>query len=179
MWLDILFLLVAGYAFYRGYNAGILRTMMMVISILVALLLSMRFAGHATALLQDMFGSDNPILFLPGFLLTFVLVIALIRWLAGLLEKGLGAIRLNVLNRAVGGTLYATGATIVLSTLLGLVDRTDIIPATTKDHSMTWPLLMTVPDQAARAYADLRPIFTGFLDDTREVLERTHEEERH
>lgn len=178
MWLDILFLLIAGYAFYRGYNAGILRTVMMAISVVLALLLSMRYAGHVTALLQDLFSSENPLFFLPGFLLTFVLVIALIRWLAGLLEKGLGAIRLNILNRAVGGMLYATGATIVLSTLLGLVDRTDIIPVTTKDHSMTWPLLMTVPDQAARAYAGLRPVFMGFLDDTREVLEQTHQEER-
>jgi membrane protein required for colicin V production len=178
MWLDILFLIVAGYAFYRGYNAGIIRTVLMVISVLVALILSMRYAGHTTTLLQDVFRSENPLIFLPGFLLTFVLVIALIRWLAGLLEKGLGAIKLNILNRGVGGLLYATGATIALSTLLGLVDRTDIIPATSKDHSMTWPLLMTVPDQAARAYADLRPVFDDFLDDTREVLERTHDGER-
>lgn len=178
MWVDILFLAVAGYAYYRGHHAGIIRTVLMAIAAVVALLLSMRFADHTTGLLQDIFASDHPLFFLPGFLLSFILVIVLIRWLGSLTEKGLGTIRLNIVNRVVGGVLFATGATITLSTLLGLIDRTSLIPDTTKTHSMTWPLLMMVPAQAARTYTAIRPVLDNFVDDTREVLEHTHQENR-
>ena len=55
MWIDIAFLVIAGYAFYRGYKAGIIRTVFMIVSVLVGLLVSMRFAAEVTAILQNLF----------------------------------------------------------------------------------------------------------------------------
>lgn len=176
MWIDIVFLLMAGYAFYRGYQAGIIRVVLLGVSVLIALLLAMRFAGPVTVLLQDLFRSDHSLFFLGGFLLTFLIVIGLIRWTGGLLEKGLGAVRLNVVNKGVGGLLFATGATLILSTLLGLLDKADIIPQEAKRHSMTWGLLATVPEQAVRAYEGVRPILADFWDETRDAIESNHEE---
>ncbi len=176
MWLDILFLIVAGYAFYNGYTAGIIRTVFFAASILIGLLVSMRYAGKVTAILQDIFNSDNALVFLLGFLLTFLLVIGLIRWLATGLEKLLGTVKLNFVNKGVGGLLYATLGTIILSTLLGLLDKATVISEESKNHSITWPLLATVPDQAKIAYQHIQPIFKGFWSDTKEVLEKNHEE---
>lgn len=178
MWLDILFLIIAGYAFYKGYNAGIIRTVFLAFSILLGLLVSMRYAGKATQILQDLFNSESALFFLLGFLLTFLLVIGLIRWLATVIEKLLGTVKLNVVNRAVGGLLYAAVGTIILSTLLGLLDKVSVISEESKSNSMTWPLLATVPDQAKIAYKSLQPIVKGFWSDTKEVLEKTHEDSR-
>lgn len=176
MWLDILFLMVAGYAFYRGYQAGILRTVVWIVGVSVALLVTMRFAGVTTRGLEAMLDSEAPLLFLVGFLLTFILVIAVVRWTGRLLENILGALNMGILNRGTGGVLFATLATILLAIVLGTVDRMEWLPERSKAESKTWPILVTVPDQASLAYSNMQPLLASLYTDARKNLEEAHSE---
>jgi uncharacterized membrane protein required for colicin V production len=171
MWVDLLFLAIGGFAFWKGYQAGIIRMTLLVISMVLGLLLAMRMAAPVQEVLQDLFTSDNPLIYLLGFLLSFLLVIGLFRWIAILLENALGATRLGILNHLVGGLLYATAATLVLSTVLALVDRGFGISDETVNASFTWPLLAAVPDQVAQTWSAIHPILTEFWHGTAEALD--------
>lgn len=171
MWIDITFLIIAGFAFYKGYNAGIIKTVLWIVSVLVAMIVTMRYAGEVTNLLQEITSSDNPFIFLLAFFLTFVLVISIIRWGGSMIEKFLGQVRLNFFNRYIGGIMYALLATILYSSVLGLFDQMTWIKPAAKDHSMTWPLLAAVPKEAGKAYDGLKPIFGEFVEETTEMIE--------
>lgn len=171
MWIDISFLVIAGFAFYKGYHAGIIKTVFTIVSILIGLLVSMRFAAEVTAGLQNVFNTQHPLLFLVGFLVTFLGVLWLVRWLARKLEQLLQSIKLNFINELQGGFLYALLATIVLSSTLGLINRAGFIPMEHKEKSLTWPLLETVPEQARIAYTKLKPVFSKFWDDSKKAID--------
>lgn len=170
MWVDLLFLALGGFAFWKGYQAGIIRMALLVISMVLGLLLAMRMAAPVQEVLQDLFTSDNPLIYLLGFLLSFLLVIGLFRWIAILLENALGTARLGLLNHVVGGLLYATAATLVLSTALALADRGFGIADETVNASFTWPLLAAVPDQVAQTWSVVQPVLTEFWQGTTEAL---------
>lgn len=170
MWIDIIFLTIAGFAFYKGYHAGIIKTVFTVVSILIGLLVSMRFAAEVTAGLQRVFNTQHPLLFLVGFLTTFLVVMWLVRWLARKLEGFLETIKLNFINEIQGGILYALLATIILASALGLINRAGLISPETREKSMTWPLLEIVPSQAQVAYAKLKPVFNKFWNDSKDAI---------
>lgn len=171
MWIDILFLGIAGFAFYKGYTAGIIKTVFTMVSILIGLIIAMRFAAEVTAGIERLAGTQHPLLFLLGFLGTFLVVMWIVRWLARRLEGFLESVRLNFINEMQGGILYALLATIILSSALGLVDRAGLLPAEHKEKSMTWPLLETVPGQAKIAWEKLRPVLEKFWHDSQDALD--------
>lgn len=175
MWIDIAFLAIVGFAFYKGYHAGIIKMVFTVVSVLIGLLIAMRFAAEVTGGLQRVFNSQHPLLFLVGFLVTFLLVMWLVRWLARKLEAFLETIKLNFINELQGGTLYAILATIILASALGLVNRAGFISPESREKSMTWPLLEIVPSQAQVAYAKLKPVFNKFWNDSKDAIEGSYE----
>jgi uncharacterized membrane protein required for colicin V production len=174
MWLDIVFLFVAGIAFYRGYQAGILRAVVWVVGISLALLVTMRFAGVTTRGLEVLLTSESPMLFLIGFLLTFLLVIGLVRWSGLAIERMLGYLKIGFLNRGTGGVLFAVLATLMLALVLGTLDRMSWLPEHAKSDSRTWPVLVTIPDQASLAYRDMQPLLASLYVDARKNLEKAH-----
>ncbi len=176
MWIDITFLAIAGFAFYKGYHAGIIKMVFTIVSVLIGLLIAMRFAAEVTAGLQRVFHTQHPLLFLVGFLVTFLLVMWLVRWLAKKLEGILESIKLNFINELQGGILYALLATIVLASALGLINRAGFISPESREKSMTWPLLEMVPGQAQVAYTKLKPVFNKFWNDSKEAIESGYDD---
>lgn len=176
MWIDILFLTIAGFAFYKGYHAGIIKTVFTVVSVLIGLLISMRFAAEVTAGLQNVLNTQHPLLFLAGFLVTFLVVMWLVRWLAKKLEGFLETINLNFINEIQGGILYALLATIILASALGLINRGGLISPESREKSITWPILEMVPGQAQVVYTKLKPIFKKFWNDSKEAIDGAPEE---
>lgn len=176
MWIDILFLIIAGFAFYKGYHAGIIKTVFTVVSVLIGLLISMRFAAEVTAGLQNVLNTQHPLLFLAGFLVTFLVVMWLVRWLAKKLEGFLETINLNFINEIQGGVLYALLATIILASALGLINRGGMISPESREKSITWPMLEMVPGQAQVVYTKLKPVFKKFWNDSKEAIDGAPEE---
>lgn len=171
MWIDITFLTIAGFAFYKGYHAGIIKMVFTIVSILIGLLIAMRFAAEVTGGLQRVFNTQHPLLFLVGFLVTFLLVMWLVRWLARKLEDFLETIKLNFINELQGGILYAILATIILASALGLINRAGLISTESREKSMTWPLLEIVPGQAQVVYTKLKPVFNKFWNDSKKAID--------
>ena len=96
----------------------------------------------------------------------------LVRWLSRKLEEFLESVRLDWVNEVIGGALYGLLATILLASVLGLVDRADLLPPKAKKDSMTWPLLQTVPEQARVAYEKLEPVVIDFWTDSKKALDQ-------
>ena len=159
MVIDIIFVIMAGYGFYLGFAKGIIRTIFTILSFLFGLLAAFKFAPAATKFLETAFDSNNPMMFLAGFLLSFVLTMILIRLVARAIEGFLRTANINIVNQFAGGLLLAGMMTLLYSMVLWFGTQSKLIDEQTKSQSFTYTYLQHYPDRVWAAIKFIQPIF--------------------
>ena len=174
MVIDIIFVIAAIYGFYLGFTKGIIRTIFNVLSILLGFIGAFKFAPAATKFLETAFGSDNPLMFLAGFLLSFVATMLLIRTIARGLEGVLKTANVNVVNQFAGGVLLGGVMVFLYSLILWFADISGILE-TAKEGSFTYEYLEVFPDQAGKVYEFLKPTIKDFWTGSVKAMDRIKE----
>lgn len=172
MIIDIIFLIVAGWGFYQGYSRGIIKTVFTVFSIIFGLMVAFKLAPAATRFLETAFHTDNPLTFIAGFLMAFVLTMIIIRMTAQFLEKTLQAANINVINKFAGGLLLVSLYTLIYSMLLWFGDKSHIVTAQTSKDSITYPFLKEFPGKMKVAYDFVKPGFRDFWQESVKFIDR-------
>ena len=145
--IDLMFLIIAGYGFFIGYTRGIIRTVFTVLSVLFGLLAALKFGPTISKLLkEDLIQSDNPMMFLAGFLIAFLLTMILIRLFARGVEGVLQTVQINVINRFAGGVITAGLFIFVFALLLRFGERSNVLNSRAKTESFTYQFLEAYPD---------------------------------
>jgi membrane protein required for colicin V production len=181
MAIDIIFAIVALYGIYMGFSKGIIKTVFTVLALLLGFMIAVRFSVYATDLLKNIFNTDNPMLFLAGFVLCFILTVVLLRFIAKMLERVLEGLGINFINKIAGGLVIATLFTLIFSILIWFADRAKVIPDSTKDKSITYPYLQAFPTQARTFAEKLKPFFESTYEqgvETLDELERKANEDK-
>lgn len=172
MWIDLVFAAVAAYGFYWGYSRGIIRTVVSIAAIFIGFVLAVRFAPQTTEVIAKLFKTPaEGALPLIGFVVTFVLVLLLLRLVANAIEKMLTAIKLNVLNKVAGGLATAILATLVFSILLIFVNSANLISDNAKATSITYASLEAFPDQAYAVLGKAKPALENVRDAGKRAME--------
>jgi len=172
MWIDLVFAAIAAYGFYWGYSRGIIRTVVSIAAIFIGFVLAVRFAPQTTELIAKLFKTPaEGALPLIGFVVTFVLVLLLLRLVANAIEKMLTAIKLNVLNKVAGGLATAILATLVFSILLIFVNSANLISDDAKATSITYASLEAFPDQAYAVLGKAKPALENVRDAGKRAME--------
>ena len=109
--------------------------------------------------------------FLIGIVLTFVIVMALVRFIGKKLEGLFRAANINIVNKIAGAGLQGLFFAIILSLVIWLGDRMDLIKDETKQESISYSLLKPLPDKSKAVFEKLKPIFQDFWDKTVEVMD--------
>jgi membrane protein required for colicin V production len=148
MGIDIIFLMAAGYGFYVGYSRGIIQTLFNVLGYTLGLLAAAKFAPIVTGLLETIFDNHSPLLFLGGFLVSFIVVIFIVRFLSSTFESLLELAHINILNQVAGGVITAALVVLLYSVMLWFVDSSLLLKEETKEDSATYPFLKTYPAKA-------------------------------
>ena len=158
MGIDIIFLITAGYGFYVGFSRGIIQTIFNVLGYTLGLLAAAKFAPIATGLLETLFDQKSPLMFLGGFLLSFVIVIFIVRFLSSALEGILEMAHVNILNQAAGGVITAALTVLLYSVILWFVDSSHLLKYETKADSVSYPYLQKYPANAKTVASKFFPI---------------------
>lgn len=176
MILDIVYALVLVYGLYLGYTRGIIHTAFAVISVLVAILASMKLSPVMISILERYLSWDPRILVVLGFALTFAFVMIGIRLLGTGLEHLVKGLQINVLNQIAGGVLMGGLFTVVFAWFLALLVTLNLLGEKTRSESLSWPVLQQVPDRSRELAQSLEPVFKGFWDKVSEALDKVREE---
>lgn len=172
MWIDLVFAAVAAFGFYWGYSRGIIRTVVSIAALFIGFVLAVRFAPQTTQVIAELFKTPaEGALPLIGFVVTFVLVLLLLRLAANGIEKMLTAVRLNFLNQVAGGLATAILATLVFSILLLFVNSANLISDDVKEKSMTYVSLEAFPDQAYAVLGKAKPALENVRDAGKRAME--------
>ncbi|MFK8055411.1 MAG: CvpA family protein [Saprospiraceae bacterium] len=172
MWIDLVFAVIAAFGFYWGYSRGIIRTVVSVAALFIGFVLAVRFAPQTTEVIAKLFKTPaEGALPLIGFVVTFVLVLLILRLVANAIEKVLTTLKLNFLNKVAGGLATSILATLIFSILLIFVNSANLISEEAKDTSMTYSSLEAFPDQAYAVLGKAKPA----LEDVRDAGKRAME----
>ncbi len=171
MSLDLIFLVFFVYGFYIGFTRGIIRAVFSILAIAFGILAAMMFSPYMTKFLEDHF-SESPMMFIVGFVLTFITVFLLFRIAAKLMESLFTKMRINVLNKIFGGALMAGFYLMIYSWLLLFGVKAGFVKEQTRYASFTYPYMEKLPDASLSYIAQVKPVVQDFKDFATKYLER-------
>jgi len=99
-----------------------------------------------------------------GFVLTFIVVMAIIRFIGARLEKIMEKINIGGLNKLAGGLLLGLFYALLVSFAVHFMDKIQLISDEVKSSSFTYVLLEPLPRAAQDVGETVRPIFSEFWD---------------
>ena len=172
MTLDIIFVLVAALGFWAGYSRGIIKTFFTVVSFTIGLLAAFKMAPAFTKFLEDLTKNTNPLMFIAGFLLSFIIMMVVLRLIARALEGLLKSANINFINQIIGGAVLGALAILVYSTMVWFADKSHMIDQNTKDTSLTYIYTKEFPGQMMVVGEQLKPIFTDFWNEALDFMDR-------
>lgn len=172
MVIDIMLVITLLYGFYLGFSKGIISTVFSVVSLLFGVMAALKFGPATTDFLEKAFDSKNPLMFLAGMLLTFVIVMIIIRMFARTLEGLLKTANINVVNQFLGGILLSGVLIILFSVLVWFGDQARVIDDKTKQTSMTYKYIEDIPGQAKDLAYRFKPMFEDFWNSSLDMMDR-------
>jgi uncharacterized membrane protein required for colicin V production len=171
MVIDVVFIVMALWGFYLGFSRGIIQTIFTIISVVFGLMMAFRFGPTVTSFLESAL-SDNALMFIAGFLITFVGTMFIIRLFARFLEGALESANINFINQVIGG-MFLSGLMILLySVLIWFGDRSHLIDERAKDESMTYAYLEEFPTHVWEWGGKAKPILEDFWDHSIEFMDK-------
>ncbi len=173
MVIDIICLLFLAYGFWVGYSRGIISTVLSLASYVFGVLAAMKFGPIA----GDMIFTSFPAVtsagaFLLGVVLLFFLTLVLFRILARGLTGLMESVNINFINQVLGGILSGLFFTFIFSGLVYFGDRSRIITDEVKADSITFPVLIQLPDIVIDKAKALFPIFYDFYEQAVDAMDR-------
>lgn len=175
MAIDAIFLIIAGWGFFVGFSRGIIKTVFTVFSVVFGIIAAMKFGPAATRFLETAFDGTSAWLFFAGTLLAFVLTMVIIRMIANGLEGILESANINIINKFMGGMLFAALLTLMYSILLWVGEEAHVITPQTTQSSMTYAYLEKFPGQMKKVYDIASPSFKEFWDEAVEAMDKMQE----
>jgi len=145
MILDIVVAIILAFGFYVGFQRGLIRTVFDTASLLVGIVAALKLSPIAINLVDSVIAGKPAVSFIIGIVLTFVIVMALVRYIGKKLEDLFKAINLNSINKIAGGALQAAFFALLVSLGLYLLDNLKLLEEKTKSESMSYTLLEPLP----------------------------------
>lgn len=138
--LDIALFVPIAFAFIRGFRKGLIIELATFLGFIIALLVTMKLAGIAVQWLEGSFPHSHWLPFM-GYLLTFVLTFLLILWCGKIVEGWVNLAKLGLANKLAGAALGIIKMCFLLSMILWLADRVNLIPESTKAASLFYKVI--------------------------------------
>lgn len=166
-YLDIIILAIVAWSLFRGFKNGLFKEIASVAALILGIWGSIRFSGFTETKLVEYFDLQTQYLGLIAFIITFIVVVVLIHFLANALDKLLKAVALGFVVRILGMVFAVLKSVLILSVVflvLSTLDRNSkLITVEQKQESV---LYSTVADFAPMLF----PIIEG--GDLRDGFER-------
>ncbi|MBL7775702.1 MAG: CvpA family protein [Saprospiraceae bacterium] len=160
--IDLICMVAFFYGFWRGFNQGIIGTVFNILAYIFGIVFAFKMTPTATNILEKLFNSDNPMMFMAAFVVNLVFIMFVIRQAAKGFEGVLRSLYLNVINQAIGGAIMGMVGVLIFSILVWFGDKAGMVSEQTVQESRTYPFLIELPGKAKVVADRMKP----FLLDT-------------
>jgi membrane protein required for colicin V production len=172
MSLDLILVVVLCWGFYQGYSHGIIETVFTIFSYVFGALVAFKMTPWTTSTLCQVFKSDNPLMFLAGFLVMFVVVMMLIRLAGRGMEGAFDFAHMGMANKLFGGMLVGSFYVLLLSILVWFGNKASLIDDETKRTAKSYPVLEILPQKARVVAERVSPVVKDFWNSSVNMVDR-------
>lgn len=171
MGLDIIVVLIVAFGFYAGFSRGLVKTAFDTMSLVIGILAAMRLSTYTIGLLESMFNISPKFTVLIGLVVTFIVVMAAVRFIGRRIEGILKAANINIINKLAGGVLQGLFFAFLLSMLIWALGNYNVMKESTKENSVTYPYLEPLPEAGKSVFLAAKPIFQDFWNNMLRAME--------
>jgi membrane protein required for colicin V production len=165
MVIDIITVILLAMALWKGYSRGFIVAIFSFIAILIGLAAAIKFSVVVAGWLQDNTNINTRWLPFISFIAVMIIVIILVRWIAGLLQASIEVVMLGWLNRLAGVALYVVLYMMLYSIVLFYATKMGIIKETAVQSSTTYHLIEPWGPKAMDFLGDIIPVFKNMFND--------------
>ncbi len=155
--IDIGFIAFFAYGFWQGYSRGIISTVFNLALYVFGFVLAFKMAPVTTTVLQSMFHSENPTMFLAGFLVNLLTLMLIVRQAARGLEGAMRMAYLGIINQVAGGVVMGAFLVVVYSVLVWFGTKVQFVNEATIVESRTYSFLEPLPTKAKDFAVRMKP----------------------
>lgn len=155
--IDIGFVAFFAYGFWQGYSRGIISTVLNLAMYVFGFVLAFKMAPTTSKIMASMFHSDNPTMFLAGFLVNLLTLMLLFRYTAKGLEGALRMAYLGLINQVAGGVAMGGFSVLIWSVIVWFGVKVQFINQPTIDESKTYSILEPLPGKAKDFAISMKP----------------------
>lgn len=141
-YLDIIILAILAWSLFRGFKNGLFIEIASVAALILGIWGSIRFSGFTENKLVEYFDLQTQYIGLISFVITFIVIVVLIHFLANALDKLLKAVALGFFVRILGMLFAVIKSVLIMSivfVVLSTLDRNSkLISTTQKDESVLY-----------------------------------------
>jgi len=170
--IDIGFIAFFAYGFWQGYSRGIISTVFNLVLYVFGFVLAFKMAPTMTTILQSMFHSENPTMFLAGFFVNLLIIMLIVRSAARGLEGAMRMAYLGVINQVAGGVAMGGFLVLVYSVLVWFGAKVNFINQDTISDSKTYPILEPLPTKAKDMAIRMKPLALDVWGSSMSWMER-------
>ena len=168
-----MFLAVLALGFWHGYSNGIINTVFNVLAYLFGITLAFKITPTTTNILERLFHTQNPTMFLAAFVVNLVIIVFMLRQAANALEGILEKVYLGAVNRILGGGVMSLLSVMLFSVLVWFGVRVQFInDATLSESRFYLPILKDMPSHAKNIVLRIKPIAGDVWDSSLKWMDR-------
>ncbi|MDE1191065.1 MAG: CvpA family protein [Arachidicoccus sp.] len=164
MSIDFIALILLAFAIFKGYKQGAIVAICSYLAILIGLAAAVKFSVVVAGYLTQNGVRGKWISFI-SFLLVLVVVIFIVRWIAGLIQKLVETVLMGWANRIAGIILYTLLYMTVFSVLLFYIHKIGLIKDTTLLSSLTYPYIKNLGPWLIDNFGKIIPLFKNMFSD--------------
>ena len=175
MIIDLVFVFLAAFGFYSGFKRGLVKTIFASLSILIGILAALKLSPIVINVLESALSLSAPIAFILGLIITFFLVMLLIRFIGKKLEGFMKAININFINKILGGAFLSIFFIVCFSVIVWFLNQAKFITDETKEKSISYRILEPLPEMSKEALKSFKPAFQEFWNKTVDAMDSIKE----
>jgi membrane protein required for colicin V production len=159
MIIDIIFVILLVIALWKGYSRGFIIAIFSFLAIFIGLAAAVKFSVVVSAWLHNNTNIGTRWLPFISFLAVIIVVIILVRWIAGLIQTSVEFAMLGWLNRLGGIVLYVALYAMVYSIILFYATQMGIIKTEAIRTSVVYNIIEPWGPKSIEMLSNLIPVF--------------------
>jgi membrane protein required for colicin V production len=159
-------------AFYRGWKKGIVSAVLSLIGVIVGTILSLSLSHKVAAFLESQHIFNTQYMLPIAFILIFIAVIFIVRFLIKLLESVLKMAMLGWANKLVGAGLYTLFTLFFISALFWLCNTVGIITPSAKQQSKSYSIVEPIAPKAIDIISPFLPYCKNILQQIKDMTQK-------
>ena len=159
MGIDIVFVILMFFAAVKGFQQGLIIAVFSILALVIGLAAAIKLSAVAAVHIGKSVSFTGKWLPVVSFIVVFITVMILVRFVAKLIEKTFRFGMLGWANRLGGILFYVVLYTIILSILIFYAEEMHILKPTTIHSSATYPYVQPLGPRIINAIGKAIPIF--------------------